>query len=114
MSQEMTPGFVRNGRVLWIACSAALAFALASPLVAAQKPAATPASQSPAPPSGGAQLFDTPEQAADALIDAAEKFDVSALTHIFGPSGNDIVFTGEIAQDRKHASDFAAQARIKK
>ena len=110
----MTPVFGRNGQVLWIAWVAALACLLAAPSLAAQKPAATPASQSPAPSSHGAELFDNPEQAADALIEAAEKFDVSALTHIFGPSGNDIVFTGEIAQDRKHASDFAAQARIKK
>jgi hypothetical protein len=64
--------------------------------------------------SGGAQLFDTPQQAADALVAAAEKFDVVALTHIFGPNGNDIVFSGEVSQDRKHASDFAAQAREKK
>jgi hypothetical protein len=36
------------------------------------------------------------------------------LTQIFGPEGNDIVFSGEFAQDRKHASDFAAEAREKK
>ena len=47
-------------------------------------------------------------------MDAAEKFDVAALTEIFGPEGNDIVFSGEVAQDRKHATDFAAQARKKK
>ena len=58
--------------------------------------------------------FDTPQQAADALVNAAEKFDVVALTEIFGPDGNDIVLSGEFAQDRKHAADFAAQARKKK
>ena len=62
----------------------------------------------------GAKLFDTPEQAGDALVNAAESFDVYALTQIFGPSGSDIVFSGEAAQDRKHAVDFAAQARQKK
>ena len=62
----------------------------------------------------GAKLFDTPEQAGDALVDAAESFDVYTLTQIFGPSGSDIVFSGEAAQDRKHAADFAAQARQKK
>ena len=35
-------------------------------------------------------------------------------TQIFGPDGDDIVFSGEFAQDRKHAADFAAQARKKK
>ena len=63
-------------------------------------------------PAAGA--FDTPQQAADALVDAAEKFDVAALTQILGPDGKDIVFSGEFAQDRKHAADFAAQAREKK
>src|SRR5579864_4058752 len=63
---------------------------------------------------GGAQPFDTPQMAADALVNAAEAFDVAALTQIFGPDGNDIVFSGEIPQDRKHAAEFAAQARKKK
>ena len=64
--------------------------------------------------SAGAKTFDTPQQAADALVDAAENFDVAALTSIFGPDGNDIVLSGEFSQDRKHAADFAAQARQKK
>lgn len=59
------------------------------------------------------EKFDTPQQAADALVGAAEKFDVDTLTKIFGPDGKDIVVTGETAQDRQHATDFAAQAREK-
>ena len=62
----------------------------------------------------GARGFDTPQQAADVLVDAADKFDVVALSQIFGPGGEDIVFSGEFAQDRKHAADFVAQAREKK
>lgn len=57
--------------------------------------------------------FDTPQHAADMLVDSAEKFDVVALAQIFGPNGEDIIFSGEFAQDRKHAADFAAQARDK-
>jgi len=64
--------------------------------------------------SAGAHLFDSAQQAADALVDAAEKFDVVALTRIFGPEGDDVVFSGEFAQDRKHATDFAAEAKEKK
>ena len=60
-----------------------------------------------------AEKFGTPEQAADALVAAAEKFDVDTLTKIFGPDGKAIVLTGETAQDRQHAADFAAQAREK-
>src|ERR1700747_3598595 len=58
--------------------------------------------------------FDTSQQAADGLIDAADKFDQAALIQIFGPDGNDIVFSGEYPQDRKHATDFVAEAREKK
>ena len=48
------------------------------------------------------------------LIAAAEKFDVAALAQIFGPGGEDIVFSGEFAQDRQHAADFVAEAHEKK
>jgi hypothetical protein len=68
----------------------------------------------PAPSPVGAQRFATPQEAADALVDAADKFDVAALTEIFGPEGDDVVFSGEFAQDRQRAADFAAEAREKK
>jgi Protein of unknown function (DUF2950) len=67
----------------------------------------------PATPAA-ARRFDTPQQAADVLIDAADKFDVVVLGQIFGPGGEDIIFSGEFAQDRQHAADFVAQAREKK
>jgi hypothetical protein len=54
--------------------------------------------------------FATPEQAADALVTAAETFDVVTLMQLFGPDGNDVVLTGEVALDRQHAMNFAAQA----
>ena len=59
------------------------------------------------------KAFDSPQQAADVLIKAAADFDVTALDQIFGPEGRDIVFSGEYAQDKKHAVDFAAQAHEK-
>jgi hypothetical protein len=59
-------------------------------------------------------MFDTPQQAADALIDAAARFDVADLTQIFGPDGHDIVLSGEFSQDRRHAASFAAHARQKR
>jgi len=60
-----------------------------------------------------AKSFDTPQQAADTLVAAAEKFDVHELIEIFGPGGDDIVLTGEYPLDRQRAFDFAAQAREK-
>jgi hypothetical protein len=57
--------------------------------------------------------FATAQEAANALIDAAEKFDQEALTDILGPDSYDIVHTGEPARDREVAQKFAEQARIK-
>jgi hypothetical protein len=62
----------------------------------------------------GPRTFATPQQAADALIDATEKFDVAALESLFGPEGHDIIHTGEAALDKEVANAFAAQARAKK
>jgi hypothetical protein len=39
--------------------------------------------------------FDTPQKAADALIDAADKFGVQLIEDIFGSNGDDIVLSGE-------------------
>jgi len=61
----------------------------------------------------GAEGFDTPKQAADALIAAAEKFDEPSFVQIFGPEGKKIVASGESAQDRERATQFAARAREK-
>ena len=79
----------------------------------AQHPHARTVRGTAATASTGAKLFDTPQQAADTLVNAAEKFDVTMLTEVFGPAGDDVVFTGEFAQDRKLAADFAAEAREK-
>jgi len=79
--------------------------------LAAQQPAARTA---PTPDAVGAKTFDSAQQAADALVAAAEQFDERALKEIFGPGGEDIVFSGEYPQDRKRAADFAAEAREKK
>ena len=67
-----------------------------------------------APSAAKARTFATPQEAADALIDAAEKFDVAALTDILGPDAGDIIDTGEPVQDREIAAEFARLAREKK
>ncbi len=59
------------------------------------------------------ETFATPQEAANALIDAAEKFDVGALVSLLGPGGEEIVLSGEYPQDRQRALEFAAQAREK-
>jgi len=106
----------KPGKFLWFGVAAALACLSTSVLLAAQQSAAkqAPASRATAASPAGTGSFDTPQQAVDALIDAAERFDVVALGEIFGPGGEDIVFSGEFAQDRQHAANFAAEAREKK
>ncbi len=60
-----------------------------------------------------AKAFDTPQQAADALIKAASDYDVPALLAIFGPDGNKIVAGGDQVQDKKNAIDFGKEAGAK-
>ena len=98
-------------KLLWVAATIACAFWSAHALVARQQSAAK---ASPASTIASAKMFNTPQQASDELVAAAEKFDVGALEDIFGPDGDDIVLSGEYPQDRERASDFAAQAREKK
>jgi hypothetical protein len=85
-----------------------------SVLSEAQQSTAKKAPSTAASTTASAMTFDSPQQAADALIDAADKFDVTTLSHIFGPGGEAVVFSGEFAQDRKHVADFAAEAHEKK
>jgi hypothetical protein len=59
------------------------------------------------------RTFSTPEAAAVALIDAAEKFDVPALEQILGPGSKDIIHSGEPARDQERAKQFAQKAREK-
>jgi hypothetical protein len=94
------------GAVVWTClCVSVLSVGQQSPAKNAPAAASTVAAR--------ARRFDTPQQAANALIDAAEKFDVVALSQIFGPDGEDIIFSGEYAQDQQHADNFVAQAHEK-
>jgi hypothetical protein len=97
-----------------ILLAAAWACASVSLLLAAQPSGARAVRRTTAAIPQGVKGFDTPQKAADALVDAAGRFDVAALAEIFGPDGDDVVFTGEFAQDRKQAADFATEARKNK
>src|SRR5690242_3245210 len=103
----------KSWRQVSILCAVACACVSAMVLASAERSTARTVPRTPAAPSAGAKLFDTPQKAADALVNAAEKFDVAALTEIFGPDGDDVVFSGEFSQDRKRAADFAVEAREK-
>jgi Protein of unknown function (DUF2950) len=110
MKQSSTNG--KHHRLLFLVGAFVLPFFFSTIFVAQQAPAKKTSAATQGS-SEGARGFDTPQQAAAALVDAAEKFDVSELTQIFGSNVEDVIFSGEYAQDRKHAADFVAQAREK-
>lgn len=88
-------------------CASSLMGQESSPAAA---PATTkPVTAAPTPPKGTA--FDTPQQAADAIIAAAADFDVSKLDAIFGPDGDDFISGGDEVQNKNKAVDFAQQAK---
>jgi hypothetical protein len=96
-------------RLVGAPCCALL---LVSSVSSAQQLASKP-NPSSVTTSTAVRTFDTPQQAAVVLVEAADKFDVPTLMQIFGPDGDDVVFSGEFAQDRKHAADFVAEAKEK-
>ena len=85
IEHRRTIGLRLCGPVLGIAIVCLLAFA----------PQAAPQAAQQTPTQPAAKAFDSPQQAATALIAAAGKFDVGALEEIFGPEGHDIILTGE-------------------
>ena len=68
--------------------------------------------QTAAPPSGP-RTFDTPREAADALVQAAQAGDVAAILAIYGPAGKDIIVSGDPVQDKNDIAEFAERAREK-
>jgi hypothetical protein len=56
--------------------------------------------------------FATPEEAAAALVAAAEQFNVSELKAILGPDGEVLVSSADTVADRNHAKAFAAEAHV--
>lgn len=97
-------------RCALIACGVAFACILMAGILSAQSAQSKPAPAPVVPP----ETFATPEAAADALIEAAEKYDVAAIERIFGSEGKDLMITAEPARDRETAGQFAALAHDKK
>jgi Protein of unknown function (DUF2950) len=86
-----------------ISCLLGLALHAAAPA----KPDAAAASQS------AQKQFDTPKQAADALVQVAANFDVAAAKEILGPDSEDIVASEDPVQDKNRAAAFVAKAKEK-
>jgi hypothetical protein len=59
------------------------------------------------------KTFATPQEAAQALLDAAAQNDTSALMKLFGPQGTDIVQSGDAAEDSASRATFVTRAHEK-
>jgi hypothetical protein len=66
-----------------------------------------------AAPSSAQERFDSPEAAAQAVIDAVDNHDSARLSTIFGPQAKGILTSGDSAQDRDEQAAFARLARAK-
>ena len=64
-------------------------------------------------PKENQQAFASPQEAAQALIDATEHNDIAALLKVLGPDGKDIIESGDPAEDTKHRAEFARSAHQK-
>ena len=59
------------------------------------------------------ERFDTPQQAAEALIQVAANFDLAAAKQILGPDSADIVSSEDPVTDKNEAQTFATKAKEK-
>ena len=64
-----------------------------------------------AAPATGQRTFATPQQAARALLAAAEADDLPALTQIFGPEADQILNSGDAVADRASRAKFVDKAK---
>ncbi|HXB72963.1 MAG TPA: DUF2950 domain-containing protein [Candidatus Acidoferrales bacterium] len=67
----------------------------------------------PAAPQASQPTFGTPQEAAQAIMDAAEHNDTAALLKLFGPGGKDIVESGDPTADTQSRAEFARTAHEK-
>jgi len=75
--------------------------------------AALVCAQQPAGKTPSEKTFATPQEAAQALVDAAAKNDTAALMKLFGPQGTDIVQSGDPAEDSASRANFVRRVHEK-
>src|SRR5215468_1414141 len=78
-------------------------------IVATQSGNASPAASSVAQQ----KTFATPQEAADALVQAAGTYDLPALEKILGPDSEDLLSSEDTVSDKNKAEEFAAKGRQK-
>ena len=88
-------------------------FLVPASVAAPEKKEAAAKPEAQGTPQPGQKEFDTPKQAADALIQVATNLDVTAAKEILGPDGEDIVASEDPVMDKNRAAEFANKAKEK-
>jgi hypothetical protein len=107
------PQFKLVGRTTPLGLCLAIACASLLSPIACPAQSTAQSTTSAAQPKVKQQTFKTPKEASEALISAAERFDVPALKEILGPDGVDLVVTDDPVLDKNQSTAFAAHAREK-
>jgi Protein of unknown function (DUF2950) len=103
MSHSLARGAFRLISKLTLSCTLTVLFCSFS--IAQGKPTDTPTQSQ--------KTFSTTKEAAEALIQAAEKDDIPAMQEIFGQAGEDLLSTEDPVQDRNIVAGFVAEAHQK-
>lgn len=83
-------------------CAVFILVALVQCLVSCNK------SEKPAPTEAVQKTFASPDDAAKSLAEAAKAGNHDALIAIFGPGSQDVIFSGDAAQDKRSLEQFTA------
>jgi hypothetical protein len=118
MNGEKTMKTKRNtmtsSKMIALAAATLLTAFIASASVAApEKKGAAAKPEAEGTPQTGQKEFDTPKQAADALIQVATNLDVTAAKEILGPDGEDIISSEDPVMDKNRATAFGNKAKEK-
>src|SRR5215813_1215574 len=102
--------FKRCSKFFVIASAIVTAVSLGFPLRGASEKKSDTAAN---PASKKQTEFNSSKEAADALVRAAEVFDVAVLGEILGPDAADLISSADPVADKKRATDFATKATEK-
>ena len=99
--------------IVLIAAILATSFLASASIAAPEKETAAKQQDAQSTPQPSQKQFDTPKQAADALIQVATNLDFAAAKEILGPDGEDLVSSEDPVMDKKRATEFANKAKEK-
>jgi hypothetical protein len=88
-------------------------FLVSASVAAPEKKKAAAKQEAQGTPQPGQKEFDTPRQAADALIQVATNLDVAAAKEVLGADGEDIISSEDPVMDKNRAAEFANKAKEK-